>query len=592
TQGIEQLDKFLGLVGLVALLLGGIGVGSGIHAYVSERMDTVAVLRCLGATAPQVTAMYALEAALLGVIGALIGIALGVGAQMALPLVFKDFLPVGVTPRPDARALLNGLAIGVWTATLFALRPVLAVRDVSPMAVLRRDVSAAPARTRRVDVPRLAVDLLLGGTVVWLAVRRAGGLREGVIMSLGILAVVVALTASAAALSRAARAMVRERWPFVLRQGVANLFRPANQTRAVVLSLGFATFLLCTLYLVQASLLRELALASDAAQANLVFYDVQPDALKGLDSMVRAAGAPVLQEVPIVPMRIDAIGGKSAAELTKQRQSWALRREYRSSWRDTTVASEKVVAGRFGARPADSLPGISVERDLAAELQVKLGDTVTWDVQGVRVPTVVTSLRDVQWARFEPNFFVVFEPRALKDAPAIYALLTRLDSANARAVLQRDAVARFPSVSTIDLSTIQDTVRGILGKVSLAVRFLALFSLATGVLVLVSAVTSARRQRVREAVLLKTLGATRAQIGRIMMAEYAALGALGSATGMVLAVGGAWGVMRLVFDSRPAFATGGLLGVAAGTMLLTVGIGVWTGREVFGATVSEELREE
>ena len=346
------------------------------------------------------------------------------------------------------------------------------------------------------------------------------------------------------------------------------------------------------MFLVQASLLGELAAASAASEANLAFFDIQPDALPGLDSLVRAAGAPVLQAVPIVPMRIKSVNGTAVEDLLKKRQSWALRREYRSSFRDTLVTSEKVTAGRWVTRDTSAIPAISVERDLAAELPVALGDTIVWDVQGVRVASVVRSLREVQWARFEPNFFVVFEPRALRDAPRTYAMLTRVDDATARAVLQRDAVARYPSVSTLDLSSIQTTVRKILTKVSLAVRFLALFSLVTGVLVLVSAVSSSRRQRVREAVLLKTLGATRAQIGRIMTAEYAALGVLGSATGMLLSVFGAWGVMKFVFESQFSLAPVGMIALAVGSVVLTVAIGILSGREVFSATVSEELRAE
>ena len=591
TQAVDQLDRFLSVVGLVALLLGGIGVGSAIHAYVSERLDTVAVLRCLGATGPEVTGMYALEAAIMGVIGAVLGVVLGIAAQILLPMVFRDFLPVGVAPKLNWRAVGSGLVIGVWTATLFALRPVLSVRDVSPMAVLRRALPDAAARARRVDLPRLTVELLLGATVLGLAIRRAGSMRQGVIMSIGIAVAVGVLYASAALLSRLARRVMREGWPFVWRQGVANLFRPANQTRSVTLALGFSTFLLCTLFLVQASLLKQLAVASSATEANLLLFDVQPDALHGLDSMVRAVGAPVLQEVPIVPMKIAAVNGRPVADLEKEHPSWALRREYRSSYRDSLVSSEKVTAGRWGPSAPNELPGISVSDDVAEEIRVHLGDTVTWDVQGVRVPAVVRSLRHVEWARFSPNFFIVFEPRALAGAPATWALLVRVDSAVQRATLQHDAVQRYPSISAIDLSTIQSTLKDILSKVTIAVRLLSLFSFFIGVLVLVSAVISSRRQRVREAVLLKTLGATRAQIGRILLAEYAALGALGSATGMFLSIAGAWGVMKLVFDTRITFAPAGMLALAAGTMLLTVAVGLWSGREVFSATVSEELRD-
>ena len=591
TQTVQRLDQFLSVVGLVALLLGGIGVGSAIHAYVSERLDTVAVLRCLGATGPEVTGMYALEAAIMGVLGATLGVALGFVLQMLLPRVFHDFLPIGVAPKPNPGALLSGLLIGVWTATLFALRPVLMVRDVSPMAVLRRALPGAATAKRRADLPRLAVELLLGATVVAFAVRRAGDLRQGVFMSMGIFVAVAVLAASAALLSRAARSVVREGWPFVWRQGVANLFRPANQTRSVTLALGFSTFLLCTLFLVQASLMKELEAASKDSQANMLIFDIQPEALRGLDSMVRAARAPVLQEVPIVPMRIAAINGTPVAQLDKARASWATRRENRSTYRDSLASSERVTAGTWGPSAPGDIPSVSLEQDFARELRVGLGDTITWDVQGVRVPTVIRSLREVKWARFSTNFFAVFEPRALTGAPGTFALLTRVDDAFTRATLQRDAVQRYPSISAIDLTTIQTTIQNIVGKVTLAVRLLSLFSFFIGILVLVSAVISSRRQRVREAVLLKTLGATRAQIGRILMAEYAALGALGSATGMLLSIAGAWGVMKLVFEMRLAFAPAGMFALAAGTMLLTVAVGLWSGREVFGATVSDELRE-
>ncbi len=427
--------------------------------------------------------------------------------------------------------------------------------------------------------------------MLFLAVRRTGILSQGVGMTIGIVGVVGVLAAGAALLSALARRVVRERWPFVLRQGVANLYRPANQTRAVVLSLGFATFLLCFVYLVQSSLLGELRAAGNAAQANMAFFDMQPAAVAGLDSMVQAAHAPVLQQVAIVPMRVAEVNGVSVADITKKRQSWALRREYRSSYRDTLVASERVTAGKWGPRDAAGLPGISVEHDLAAEMQVAIGDTIVWDVQGVRVPSIVTSLREVQWARFEPNFFVVFEPRALKDAPArLRGAHAHRRRARARAAAARcgDAIPERERDRSLDHSG-----RGAadMDKVSLAVRFLSLFSLVTGVLVLVSAVSSARRQRVREAVLLKTLGATRAQIARIMAAEYASLGALGSLTGMTLSAFAAWGVMHFIFESTFALAPVGMLLLAAGTMVLTVSIGVWSGREVFRATVSDELRD-
>jgi putative ABC transport system permease protein len=232
-----------------------------------------------------------------------------------------------------------------------------------------------------------------------------------------------------------------------------------------------------------------------------------------------------------------------------------------------------------------------MEAGVARELGLALGDTVTWDVQGVRIPARVTSFREVNWARFEPNFFAVFQPAALEAAPKQWVVLAQVPTADGVSRVQRDVVARHPNVSTIDLSLVQRTVSGIVEKVAVAVRFLAVFCLAIGVPVLVSAVASTRRDRLRDAVLLKTLGATRAQIGRILLAEYAVLGALGALTGMALSFGGAWGLSEWVFRNDFVPDWGAALAIAALMMGVTVLIGVLTGREAFRETPMAALRE-
>ena len=595
TEGIEQLRRFLGLVGLVALLLGGIGVASAVHAYAGEKRDTAAILRCLGATSRQVLAIYTLEAAAMGLVGAVIGAAVGVLAQLALPRVLGDFVPVNVVPRFEPAAVLTGLIVGVVVSLLFALRPLLALRRVSPLAVLRQDVGETSTRRDWRDPPQLAAALLLVGGVAAVAISRTDEVREGLLMTAALAGVVVILWGCAALLARAARRGVRAGWPFTLRQGVANLHRPGNQTRAVMLSLGFGAFLLSTLYLVQTSLLDRLRIGRDGSQGNLIMFDIQQDQVNGVDSIVRATGHPVVQRVPVIPMRIAELNGKPVTSVPRGEGSWALRREYRSTFRDTVVASERLHAGKWFARratpPADGVYDVSLDSDVARELRVGVGSRIVWDVQGVRIPTRVGSLREVNFARFEPNFFAVFEPAALAEAPAFYVMLTNAPDAASRARLQRALVTRYPNVSSIDLSSIRRTLGDILDKVAVAVRFMALFSLGTGVLVLLGAVAATRRQRIREGVLLKTLGATRPQIRRIMLAEYAALGALGSLTGMVLSVGGGWAVMRWVFELPfvPAFVP--LLAIAAGMMLLTVAIGLTSGRRIFAAPPMQALRE-
>jgi len=600
TQAIDQLRDFLGVVGLVALLLGGIGVASGVHAFVMRKIDTVAVLRCLGATSWQVLLIYVVQAAAMGLVGAVAGALLGIVLQFALPGVLTELLPVDVSVSLAPTAVALGLLIGVWVALVFSMRPLVALRRVSPLQALRRDADSDALRNTLRDPLRIAVTIAIVLSVVLLGTSRADNLSRGLGFSAAIALSVAVLWICAAALSSLARRSVRPRWPFVVRQGIASLYRPGNQTRAVVLALGFGVFLMSTLHQVQSNLLRALDVRLEQARANVVFFDIQDSQAREVDSIVRAAGHTIVQRAPIVPMRLATINGKQIAELAadtvrgRRRPGWALRREYRSTYRDSQTTSEHIVAGRwFSSRPgSDTLPQVSVESELARELRVTVGDTLTWNVQGVRVPTVVTSLREVNWARFEPNFFIVFEPRALERAPKQWVYLAYVPQGSAAvASLQRAVVSRLPTVSSLDLTLIQRTVTNVLEKVTTAIRFLALISLALGVPVLFSAVSATRRERLREGVLLKTLGATRRQIGRIMLAEYALLGVLGSLVGVSLSFGAAWALMHWVFRSPfvPSLAPAAL--VAGAMTAVAVAIGLLTGREVFAQTPMAALRE-
>lgn len=596
TDSIAQLARFLSVVGLIALLLGGIGVASGVNAFVQRKIDTVAVLRCLGASSAQVLTIYLVQAAAMGLLGAAAGAALGVGIQFLLPRALGDFLPVDVAVTLVPTAIGLGLAVGVWVALVFALRPLLALRRISPLQALRRD-DAALAATRRRDSWTHVTNFALIASVLMLAIDRAESTQQGLLYAVGVFASIGALWGSAGALSALARRLVSARWPYVLRQGVANLYRPASQTRAVVLALGFGSFLVTTIVLVQANLLRSFEVTAAASRGNLVFFDVQDDQRAGIDALIREGGHRVVSQTPIVTMRIAEINGLEgpayAASRAIPQRHWALRREYRSTYRDSVVATEKLLTGTwFPSTPAPGeLPELSMETEVASGLRLQLGDTVTWDVQGVRVRTRLTSTREVDWGRFEPNFFAVFQPVAIEAAPQQFVTIASVDSDTAVAHLQRETVRRYPNVSSIDLSLVRRTIGQIVDKVTLTVRFLALFSLAMGIPVLFSAVAATRRERLREGVLLKTLGATRAQIGRILLAEYALLGVLGSMTGMLLAFGGAWGLVTFVFKGTFAWAPLPALLIAGAMTTLAVSIGLLTGRDVFRETPMAALRE-
>jgi putative ABC transport system permease protein len=623
---LTQLGDYLGLIGVLALLLGGIGVASAMRAYMTQKADAIAVLRCIGATSGQLFAVYLLQAAGMGLAGAALGVALGLALQSVLPGLLAGLLPVEVRLGVDAGLVGFGLAVGVWIAVVFALLPLLATRRVSPLRVLRRD--ADPLRAPRDDFWRWGAWAVLAASVLGLVVMQAGSLRVGAAFAGGIAVALLLLWALAVLAGRAARLLSATRAPYVVRQGIANLHRPGNQTVAVVVALGFGVFLLSTLLLTQHNLLRPLLAGDPATRPNLLLWDVQPDQQTGVERVLADGGHPVLQSAAIVPMRVAAINGRdvrrwarAAAEEaadapppsaedgpaaqgpgTRRQgpEAWAVRREYRSTYRDTLVASEQLLEGRWwdeagrvpGLAEAGSPPPVSLERDIARDLGVGVGDRVTWDVQGVELETVVASIREVDWARFEPNFFAVFPSAALADAPHTLVLLTRVADDDDRALAQRALVERFPNVAALDLTLVQQALDSVIERVSLAIRFLAGFSIATGFVVLLGAIATGRLQRIRESVLLRTLGASWRQIAAVLLSEYTLLGLLAAVVGAGLSVGAGWALATWLFGVPFAVPIAGLVLLALGVSALTAALGALASREVFRSTPLELIREE
>jgi putative ABC transport system permease protein len=552
SEWFDVLSRFLGLLGLTALLLGGLATGSAVHVFVRRKLQTVAMLRCVGASQRTLFAIYLLLAALMGLVGAALGVALGAVVQHGLPSVLADFVPLQVAPRFRIAPALAGFALGIWVAVVFALLPLLDVRNVSPLQALRHAVEPPP---RRRDRWKVAAHLLILATVVVLSISQAPLPVVGVVFAGAIGFTTLALWATARILTFAARRLLPRRAPYVVRQGVANLFRPHNQTTPVTLAVGFGVFLLGTVLLVQRNLLERLAFESAGDRPNLVVFDIQADQVEGVREILAGASRTRPAITPIVPARIAAIGTRPVEALLQDTSDnvpgrWALRREYRNTYRDTLVASEELVAGAWWDQPdtdAGRLPRISMEQDLAEELQVGAGDRITWDVQGVLVDTEIASLRRVDWARFELNFFVVFEPGVLESAPRTYVALTHVPGGTALATVQRDLVTRYSNVSALDVSTVQATLQRLLESVSLVIRVMALFSIGCGLVVLLGAVATSRWQRLRESILLKTIGARIPQVRSILAVEYVALGLLASLAGTLLAIGGGWGAVTFLF---------------------------------------------
>jgi len=592
---LASLTGYLGLVALVALLLGGIGVASAVVVFIRQRMETIAVLRCLGATGKRVLAVYLVEAAAMALAGSIVGAAAGLLFQQALPGLLAELLPVDVETAVSWSAIGIGVGMGLWVSLIFALLPLLSVRRVPPLAALRRDYE--PERAPR-DPWRWAVAVGLVVSMVVLAAVQVGNRRQGAIFAAGVGVALLLLWAASWALVHGARRWLPSGLPYLWRQGLSNLHRPSNQTVTIVLAIGFGAFLLGTIVLVQLNLLEQLRLSGGPARPNLVLFDIQPDQISTVERELRDAGLSFAAPVPIVPMRIASVKGRPVRAILSDSGlagAWAFRREYRSTYRDTLVSSERLAVGewwRAGERRPGAPSAISVETGLAEELGVAPGDEIVWDVQGIQVPTRVASLREVDWARFEPNFFVVFEPGSLEEAPHTLVTLTRIERPAERGTFQRRLAERLPNVTTLDLSVVQEALERLVDRVVLAIRFMAAFTLATGTLVLIGALATSRFQRIREGALLRTLGATRGQIFRIVLAEYFALGTMAAVVAAVLSAAAAWALAKWVFEGRFSLQPASLAALALGVVALTVVVGLLNSREVIRRTPLEVLRGE
>ncbi|MEZ4217642.1 MAG: FtsX-like permease family protein [Myxococcota bacterium] len=580
--GFDRLARFLGLVGLAALALGAIGVASGVRVFVREKLDAVAVLRALGARPRDVVATYALLAVAFGLAAGAAGVLACAPLVALVPRFIASALPelpVAIDFALSPRAVVAGLGLGLAATGVCALGPLVDVARVEPLRALRRDFAAAGEGAPRAG--RIALALVAGAAVLGASLWQAPSARVGLGFAAGLGAAVAALALAARLAMRAVRALAPERAPYWLRQGVANLFRPRNHTLATTVAIGFALFHLVALRTVQHSLLADLAADDTASRPNLVLFDVQRDQGDEVAAFLEGRGARVLERAPLVSARLAAFRGRRATDWLREPDlhrelRWALGREYRLTYRDDLRDTERIVAGTWwepGARFApDALP-VSLEEDLARRLGAGLGDRVTWEVQGVDVDTVVTSVREVDWGRMATNFFVVVPPAVLERAPQSAVLLARLEGADERAELQRDLVARFPNVSAIDATAILGVLDAAMRQVETAVRAVGAFTLAVGLLVLLAAAGAVRGERAREAALLRVLGASSRTLARIAATEALALGALAAGVGTALALAGAWALVRGVFEAPFSVPWAEVARLALGTLAATALLG-------------------
>lgn len=550
----DDLADFLNLVAFVALLLGCVGVASAVHIYIKDKIRSVAILRCLGASGKDTFLIYLIQIGAAGIIGSLLGALAGTFIQTILPKVFAGFLPVEVNIALSWPSILGGLLTGIFVSVLFALAPLVSVRKASPLITLRGMEDDENTKKDKLKWLVYASILIF---VIAFAYVQIGQLGDSLVFtffiafSFGFLALV----------ARFSMWMVKRffpsSWNYVWRQSLANLYRPNNQTLVLIASIGLGTALITTLYFIQALLISQVEITTDNDRPNLMVFDIQSYQVEELAELTRTYDLPVLQQVPVVTMRIESINGMTLEEAvndtTSRRRSRPFRREWRVTYRDSLIESEKMVEGQlkaFGNRNGhDEFPQVSLEDGYAKSNDLEIGDTIVWNVQGVPITTTLGSTREIDWERVQTNFLGLFPTGVLEQAPQFHVLITRVKDVEEGALFQREVVKNYPNVSVIDVGLILNTLDNILSKISFVIRFMALFSILTGLLVLVSSVILSKFQRIKESVLLRTMGATRNQIFSINSLEYFFLGSLASLSGIILSLVASWGLAYYTFNS-------------------------------------------
>lgn len=587
-RSFRDLNRFLSLSGFIALLLGCIGVGSAIHVYIQEKLGAIATLRCLGLKAKHAFFIYVIQITAIGLIGAIVGSVLGSAIQFALPLVLKDFLPIEITMRISWFAIGQGIVLGLIISILFALPSLLAVRKISPLNAIRASFENNISGR---DPLKWFIYFLMLVFVFGFTYLQMQSLAQTIAFTVGIFIALLLLMAISKLLMFLAKKFLPLGLSYLWRQGFANLYRPNNQTLMLTVSIGLSTAFICTLFFVQHILIERVTLSSGENQPNMVLFDIQQSQKQPLNKLTKSFNLPLMNQVPIITMRIEEINGKKSTADTANARAY--RGELRATYQDTLTVAEKITAGKWTGKATPNGPLlISLEQNYARSINVKVKDKITFNVQGMLLETEVGSLREVNWARFQTNFRVVFPTGVLEEAPQFYVLMTRIPSKEISAKYQGAVVRNFPNVSVIDLELVLKLLDELLGKIGFVIRFMAGFSMATGWIVLLSSVLTSKNQRIKESILLRTIGASKNQVLAINAIEYFFIGVVAAGSGLILAFGGSWLLAEFSFDAIFNPPLWPILIFFAAIVLLVVVTGVWSTRNVLNQPPLKILRNE
>lgn len=592
-RSFQNLSNFLSLVAFIALLLGCVGVASAVNVFVKEKLPSVAVLRCLGVSSWAAMRIYLVQIILMGLAGAVLGAILGTTLQFILPTVFADFLPVEVTVGISWQSIGFGLITGLLVSVLFALLPLLKIRRVSPMATLRpeeNESSFAKDGLRWLVVAGIL--LFVFGFSFFLLNRwqEALGFTGFVVVAF------LALWAVALGIMWLIRRFLPISLSYPVRQSLANLYRPNNQTVSLIATIGLGTAMISTLFFVQNQLLDEAKFADKDDQPNMLFFDIQTAQVEAVSERITQKGLPIMQQVPIVTMALESINGltkkgNDTLPEAERRSRGLYNREFRVTYRDSLIASERLLEGKLRKveQPGDSI-FVSLDQGYASRTGIKMGDEIVFNVQGRPIKTYVGSFRDVKFNQVSTNFLVLFPDNVLNNAPKFHVIITKTKNDRQAADVQAEVVREFPNISVINLGMIVETLEEILDKISFVIQFMAFFSIITGVLVLISSLIISKYQRMRESILLRTLGAGSGTVSTINTLEYFFLGTLASLSGILLSFLATWLLSKFVLELPFRGAYEEALIVYVGITALTIVLGWLNGRKIIKMPPMEILR--
>jgi putative ABC transport system permease protein len=588
--GLKRVSRFLGLVALVSLILGGIGVAQTVRAWLASRFDAIAVLKCLGMRPREIVALYTAQTALLGLAGSLVGVAAATVILAIVPHYLGGLLPAVPIDAWQPGAALRGLALGTGVALLFSVAPLSALRLVPPLRVLRRD--AEPLASGWFARGAVAGALIAG--VFAAAYVQSGSAKLAAGFATGMIAAALVLAGAAKLLTRVVGGIARGRVRVTLRHGLSALARPGAGTLPAITALGLGVLVVVAIALVDSGLTSRLRADLPKNAPNVFLVDMQTGQWPRVRAILADSGATEARGVPIVNARLVSIDGVAASDLAKQgtdegRRKWILTREQNLTYLDELPPDNVVVEGALWSDPAH--PEISIERDFAKDMGAKLGSKLVYDVQGVPFELTVTSLRTVDWKSFGINFFLVVEPGVLDRAPQMRVAAARLPAAREQALQDRLA-AELPNVTMLKVREIVEKVATLLERLGVGIRLLSAFAITAGIAILAGAVTASASRRGREVALLKTLGATRRGVVTIFAVEFALIGLV---SGIVGAVGGAvlaWVVltrgMEIAWTWRPLV----LVGAPLATVALSVLAGIAASAGALRRRPIEVLRAE